>query len=315
MVSENKYTLRSNAYGKVNLSLRICGQRDDGYHEMHSLFHRIPLYDTVEIQYTLYSNDIWPNYSACYKCSTVFDDSIQHLSSSAPIQLQDNIVIKAAKYFHNAFCARYATISHRITEVAIQLHKRIPVGSGLGGGSSDAATTMIMLNKLYSDVYNTDPITMDYSKVAYNIGADVPFFLHNTRSALVTGVGDVVKPIHSKTINKLTKHMLIVNPNIELLTKDTFTSYVLDTKNKRRKKSTIGKATLGNNDLLQNSAIPDTIPHIISLLKSCDGCRIASMSGSGSTCFALYTSKKYLMAAKHKMQSMFSNYYIYSHSN
>jgi 4-diphosphocytidyl-2-C-methyl-D-erythritol kinase len=137
--------MRVNAYAKINWSLRITGKRADGFHDLETLFQTISLHDTL-----------------------TFEDS-DHLSltcddPSIPVD-ERNLVIRAAG---NA-------------KVAISLHKEIPAGGGLGGGSSDAAATLIALGK-------------PSPEIALSLGSDVPFFLTGG-TAYATGRGEIITPL------------------------------------------------------------------------------------------------------------------------
>ncbi|MBV8543203.1 MAG: 4-(cytidine 5'-diphospho)-2-C-methyl-D-erythritol kinase, partial [Acidobacteria bacterium] len=137
--------MRVNAYAKINWSLRITGKRADGFHDLETLFQTISLHDTL-----------------------TFDDS-EHLSltcddPSIPVD-ETNLVVRAAG---NA-------------KVAISLHKEIPAGGGLGGGSSDAAATLVALG-------NPSP------EIALSLGSDVPFFLTGG-TAYATGRGEILTPL------------------------------------------------------------------------------------------------------------------------
>jgi len=137
--------MRVNAYAKINWSLRITGKRADGFHDLETLFQTISLHDTI-----------------------TFDDSDRlTLTCDDPsISVDDtNLVVRAAG---NA-------------KVAITLHKEIPAGGGLGGGSSDAAATLIALGK-------------PSPEIALSLGSDVPFFLTGG-TAYATGRGEILTPL------------------------------------------------------------------------------------------------------------------------
>lgn len=152
------------APAKVNLTLEVIGKRADGYHELRTVFQAVDLFDTLR-----------------------FESSSQltlSVAGEAPPD-DDNLVLKAARALR-----AHATLG---TEpgVAIQLTKRIPTGAGLGGGSSDAAATLMALDRLW----NTDLSPQQLQHIARDLGADVPFFL-NGGTALGTGRGDQITPVH-----------------------------------------------------------------------------------------------------------------------
>jgi len=150
------------APAKINLSLLIHGKRPDGFHEMESLMVPISLADTLSFE---------PSENLEFTCS----------DPSLPVD-GDNLVVRAAKSFFT-----HAGIK---AGVKIRLEKQIPHGAGLGGGSSDAATTFLALNSLFQ----TGLTLEDLSTLAAAIGSDIPFFLHRS-AAMCRGRGEIVEPI------------------------------------------------------------------------------------------------------------------------
>src|SRR5712671_6738669 len=141
-------TLTVPAYAKINWSLRITGKRADGYHDIETLFQTISLHDTL----TFTESD---------QLSLTCDDP------SIPID-DTNLVVRAAQAVGNV-------------NVSIALHKEIPAGGGLGGGSSDAAATLIAMKRPSPDI-------------ALTLGSDVPFFLAGG-TAYATGRGEILTPM------------------------------------------------------------------------------------------------------------------------
>ena len=149
------------AFAKLNLTLEVLGRRDDGYHEVRTIFQTIDLADRLEIR---------PYPSLRLEC----DDPA--LNGEA------NLAWRAAKAL-----ARSRSIRPR---ASIFIQKRIPVGMGLGGGSSDAAATLIALNRLWGLSLGAEEL----AQVAAELGSDVPFFLWGG-TALAEGRGERVKPL------------------------------------------------------------------------------------------------------------------------
>jgi 4-diphosphocytidyl-2-C-methyl-D-erythritol kinase len=158
-------TLRMSAPAKINVYLRITGRRADGYHLLDSLMIPIGLSDEITVQIEEGSSGI----------SLVCDDP------SLPID-DANLAYRAA-----ALLSREADIDGHIT---IVLHKRIPAGAGLGGGSSDAAAVLKSLNTLLSLNISEDRLC----RYGAQLGADVPFFIA-CRPARVEGIGDILTPV------------------------------------------------------------------------------------------------------------------------
>ncbi|MBS3757945.1 MAG: 4-(cytidine 5'-diphospho)-2-C-methyl-D-erythritol kinase [Desulfobacterales bacterium] len=146
------------SFAKVNLYLEITGKRPDGYHELITLMCPIDLHDTLRIEFNTAASRV-----ACSHPDVPEDGS--------------NLAIKAARRFFDATSCR--------DHISIGIDKRIPVGAGLGGGSSNAAAVLNALNRRYETPLSRHAL-MD---LAGTIGADVPFFVYG-RPALATGIGD-----------------------------------------------------------------------------------------------------------------------------
>jgi 4-diphosphocytidyl-2-C-methyl-D-erythritol kinase len=166
------------APAKINLSLKISGLREDGFHELETMIVPITLCDEIEIGKRNKSKEIE------FHC----DDP------SVPAG-DDNLIVRAANSFFAATKLKPA--------VSIKLKKKIPHGAGLGGGSSDAAFTLLALNDLFEAKLPREALV----KMAETIGSDVPFFIFQS-AALCKGRGELVSPI--KLRNKLS--LLLVKP-------------------------------------------------------------------------------------------------------
>lgn len=172
-------------WAKINLFLRILGRRSDGYHEIRTLIHPIALFDE------LIFNQI--------------EDGL--VVNCKEVDLPDNLVTKAAQLFFNKI--------GESPRVEIGLLKRIPIGGGLGGGSSDAASTLLGLNQLYGYPLNEDAIY----KICLELGMDVPFFLEQ-RAALCSGRGEVIE----RRYDNIKFWCVLVNPGKILSTKEVYKS-------------------------------------------------------------------------------------------
>jgi 4-diphosphocytidyl-2-C-methyl-D-erythritol kinase len=152
------------APAKINLSFEIRGRREDGFHEIETLMTPISLCDELTITGAAHTLGI------DFRC----DDP------SLPMG-PDNLVIRAAEIFSR-------TTGQKI-DATIQLRKKIPHGAGLGGGSSDAAATLLGLNRFYQ----TNLALAEFARLAAEIGSDVPFFLFQS-AAICRGRGEIVEP-------------------------------------------------------------------------------------------------------------------------
>jgi 4-diphosphocytidyl-2-C-methyl-D-erythritol kinase len=153
------------APAKVNLSLRILGRRSDGFHEIETLIAPLSLCDEIKIETWSIKNEIM------FRCD----------NSSVP-KGDDNLVVRAAKVFFEAMKLE--------TGVWIELKKKIPHSAGLGGGSSDAASTLLALNQLFDTKLPREAL----ATMAEGIGSDVPFFIFQS-AAVCKGRGELVSPI------------------------------------------------------------------------------------------------------------------------
>lgn len=179
---------------KINLYLKIRGKRSDGYHELETVLHPIALRDELVIRLSDMGLKV-----ECCKEDLPFGQEVPAGSS--------NLIYKAAELFFRQI--------NKEPSVEIQLLKRIPLGGGLGGGSSDAANTVLGLNRLFGD-----PLTeIELQKICSKIGMDVPFFL-DPRPAICKGRGEVIE----KRFKNMNFWCVLVNPGKELPTKNVYSS-------------------------------------------------------------------------------------------
>lgn len=174
----------SKAYAKVNLSLEVVGRREDGYHELVSVMQTVSLADSVTI---------------------VPSESVELVLSGRSIGAGPNLAQRAAELLRLRFGVAQGC--------EIRLHKLIPVAAGLGGGSADAAATMLAL----LDVWHLWPDCLTLSSMAAELGSDVPFFLWGA-TALIEGRGERVTPVAGAR----SAWYLLVNPGFEVSTASVF---------------------------------------------------------------------------------------------
>ena len=178
-------TLRLPAPAMLNLMLHITGRRADGYHSLQTVFQFIDLCDWLEFELAA-------------------DGRIQRLESTTPVAAADDIVLAAA----NLLQARFGVSQG----VSIRLDKRIPIGGGLGGGSSDAASCLLALNRLWE----LDLSLSQLARIGLELGADVPVFVHG-RAAWAAGVGEELEAIDIDEPN-----YLVIDPQIQVSTAQIF---------------------------------------------------------------------------------------------
>jgi 4-diphosphocytidyl-2-C-methyl-D-erythritol kinase len=180
---------------KINLFLEVTGKRPDGYHRLATLFAKINVYDVLDITY---NNEGKP-------VLEVESDGVGPLSAGP-----DNLVARAADAFYKAFDIGQG--------VNLKLTKRIPMGAGLGGGSSDAAGTLLGLSKFF-DMPVTGERRKKIVKIGTALGADVPFFLHPANFCLGTGIGEKLKAVE---VHKSLPYMILVYPGFGVATAQAF---------------------------------------------------------------------------------------------
>src|SRR5690606_2274086 len=177
------------AVAKLNLFLHITGRRSDGYHNLQTLFQLLNVGD--ELTFSLRQDHV-----------LTLDCNDKALINN------DNLVLRAANLLQQI------AQQHGITAGCdIYLDKRLPMGGGLGGGSSDAATTLLGLNKLWQLKLSTKKL----AKLGLQLGADVPLFVYG-HTAFAEGVGEQLTPVELAT-----KLYLIVTPDCHVSTADIFT--------------------------------------------------------------------------------------------
>jgi 4-diphosphocytidyl-2-C-methyl-D-erythritol kinase len=175
------------SYAKINLTLRVLGRRDDGYHELFTVFQTVSLCDIL-------------TFEAADTVELICDDP------SIPVD-ESNLILKALRLMQTEFSVTAG--------VRIRLEKRIPAGGGLGGGSSNAAITLLALRRLWRIDADHD----DLSAIAARLGADVPYFLIGG-TATGTGTGTQVDPVSEIKASNI----LIVTPSTPTSTAAIFGS-------------------------------------------------------------------------------------------
>jgi 4-diphosphocytidyl-2-C-methyl-D-erythritol kinase len=255
------------APGKINIYLRVLGRRDDGYHLLDSLVLPISLCDELTIQLSRSARTSVPK-----PAIMVTSDSVAAPGGPA------NIAYRAAELF-------LETVA-RSLEVRVDIRKRIPVGSGLGGGSSDAAAVLLTLNRALGKPYTTAQLT----GLGARIGADVPFFLYG-RPARVGGVGEQIIPLEGWA----TLSLVVCSDGSELSTKSVY-SKVVPSLTTQPPDSNIAPLVIDREsitELLVNdleSAAAQIHPEVLSLKARLleEGARGALMTGSGSAVFGVF---------------------------
>jgi 4-diphosphocytidyl-2-C-methyl-D-erythritol kinase len=255
-------TIELISYAKVNLRLDILGKRDDGYHELRTVFQKISLADEVSI--------------------AIAKSGIEITCDNPQVPLNEtNLANRAAHILLKNYKIRDG--------VTISIKKRIPIAAGLGGGSSNAASTLMGMNQLFALGMTPQELMI----IGKDIGADVPFFIFGD-SALATGIGDKLEPL--EVVPQL--WFLLITPDFPISTAWAYRNVrrgLTNTNNNIIIPKCINHLqdviTILSNDL-EHVVIPrhPLIQEIKDALLA-EGAKGSLMSGSGSTVFGIFESE------------------------
>ena len=247
-------------HAKINIGLQVTERRPDGYHNLDTVFYPIPVRDALEVIVAE---------GADYDCRL-------HISGIEIAGDPDtNLVVRAY---------RLLAADYTLPSVDIYLHKHIPTGAGLGGGSADASFMLRLLNEMFSLGITTERL----EAYATQLGADCPFFI-TSQPVYATGIGNEFHPID---LSLKGKHIVIVKPDVFVSTKEAYSmvrpekpAVTLDTKIVRP--ITEWRDTISNDFEKGIFALHPELNDIKDKLYSL-GARYAAMSGSGSALFGLF---------------------------
>jgi 4-diphosphocytidyl-2-C-methyl-D-erythritol kinase len=280
--------LVESAPAKVNLTLRVLGRRSDGYHEIESLVAFAEFGDRLR-----------------FSPGGGLTLAVNGPTAAKVGDIDGNLVLKAAR----EMTAR----QNGLTLGAFQLDKRLPVAAGLGGGSADAAAALRLIARA-NGLTRDDPQLYAAARAA---GADVPVCL-DSRPRIMRGIGDIL----SEPLTLPTLPAVLVNPGVAVATKEVFAGWATASAPSPR----AGFAALGtpptreallefllaqSNDLERPAiALAPVIADVLAVLRNSVGCKMARMSGSGATCFALFASAAAAQKAAKALRGKFPNWWI-----
>lgn len=245
---------------KINLGLNITEKRPDGYHNLETIFYPIPLEDALE---------------ACPRKEGLGSYSLSQSGLSIEGDAENNLVVKAYKLLDETY---------HLPPVDIYLHKHIPSGAGLGGGSADAAFMLKLLNRMYRLNLTDDQL----EAYAARLGADCAFFVRN-QPTYAEGIGNIFSPVE---LSLAGWQLLLVKPDIFVSTRDAF-ARIRPRHPERNLRDLISQPVESWKDYMINDfeksvfpqfpAIGDIKTELYRL-----GAVYASMSGSGSSVYGLF---------------------------
>ncbi|MBR3288410.1 MAG: 4-(cytidine 5'-diphospho)-2-C-methyl-D-erythritol kinase [Lachnospiraceae bacterium] len=287
------------APAKINLCLKVNDKRDDGYHDLSMIMQSISLFDTLTIEVSKNRRDNQDSELIDLKCNLPFLPTDER-----------NLVYKIVKYIFEKYS---------ITDnISIYLRKVIPTSAGLGGGSSDAASMLLFLNRYY----RLNLSTAELVDIAAKFGSDIPFFI-NKKECVCEGRGEIISEI--KSFNNY--YIVIATPNIRVSTKEIFTKFddfeisksqvelekekfanCIDAiKNKNLKK--LSSNVFNNLEIVTESIHPDMAVFKEKMLKM--GAMSSLMSGSGPTVFGIFNSYFKALKCKIAMKKEHNEAFVY----
>jgi 4-diphosphocytidyl-2-C-methyl-D-erythritol kinase len=248
---------------KINIGLFVLNKRPDGFHNLESIFYPINWVDILEI---------------------VPSKTFQFTTSGLNIdgEITNNLVVKAYRLIKE---------NHDIPACHIHLHKQIPMGAGLGGGSADAAFTLTLLNRLFG--LNIERTLL--LKYADQLGSDCPFFIENTPK-FVKGKGEVLEDVG---LNLKGYYIKLIYPNIHISTKQAFNGLNINSTNRPCLKNSTVSDLLTSPTKITND-FESTVFHQFPELKKIkqqllnEGAFYASMTGTGSTLYGLFKNEPHI---------------------
>lgn len=248
---------------KINLGLDIIAKRPDGYHDIDTVMYPVHgLYDSLEVIPTM-DND-----------SPLFTQS----GSTPDCRAEDNIVVKAWRAMNREF---------GIAGARMHLHKAIPFGAGLGGGSSDGAFALRALDKLYGTAANDDTM----KRLALSLGSDVPFFMQDNPQRC-TGRGEIMTP---SPVSLEDYWLVIVKPSVSVSTAEAYSGITPHRPDMPLADRLALPVTQWRNTVV--NAFEETVfrkyPQLAAIKQSlyCHGAVYASMSGSGSALYGIFADR------------------------
>ena len=274
-----KTTETVKSHAKINLSLQIVGKNDEGYHLLKMVNLPLKLHDVITVSV---SDSLRDTFITC-------DDP-------SLVNGHQNLCTKAVAAMRREF---------KFTEnFNIDIHKEIPAAAGLGGGSSNAAATMMAINSILK--LNASPEKL--AEIGVKLGADIPYFF-NPKPALLEGVGEIITPINTKK----KYYCLIVKPKKGLSTKDVYGASDSSERLSIDTDKVIEGLAVGDDKLIAegfgNDLYPPAkkiLPEVEELVESLkrDGYLLTGMTGSGSAVFALSDDPRKIQASKTKYEKL-----------
>lgn len=195
---------------KINLGLNVVRKREDGYHDLETVFFPVGLESGLPQQPEPFDDILEVTVRKDLPTGCKF----RFMGRKVECEAKDNLVVKATQlYFDNYF--KDFGINDRLGQIEVSLDKHLPDGAGMGGGSADASFTLIAINEMLGNPYTQEEI----AGMARKLGADCPFFVYNTPS-FAEGIGEKLQPLELLYLKGC--FLLIVKPPVHVSTRDAF---------------------------------------------------------------------------------------------
>lgn len=253
---------------KINLGLNIVSKRPDGYHDLQTVFHPIPLYDALEVHVM---NEEFPS---DVPCDLLVSGMVLEGDN------QDNLVVKAYHLLSKDFS---------LPRIHVHLYKGIPSQAGLGGGSSDAA----FMIKLLDEMFKLDMGLAEMERYATRLGADCPFFI-SAEPSYATGIGEVLSPVDAHG-SLAGYHLLVVKPPVAVSTREAYASIVPQMPEKSCRDIVQQPIKTWREELTNDfeESVFALLPELADIKNKLYelGAEYAQMSGSGSALFGIFKHK------------------------
>lgn len=266
MVTINSITLPSPA--KINLFLHITGRRADGYHNLQTLFQLLDYGDQLTFTATQ---------SSTISLSPQLDG----------VSAEDNLIMRAARLLQQA--------THSDSGCQIQLHKKLPMGAGLGGGSSNAATTLLGLNQLWQTQLSLPQL----EELGRQLGADVPVFIRG-RTAFAEGIGEQLTALDLSQ-----SWYLVVTPNVEVSTAQIFSHPELTRHSAPIKIRALSEAQYRNDC---QPIVEQLYPPVKQALSWLQRYKKPLMTGTGASVFCRFDSESQAVQAQTEVPEKWSSF-------
>ena len=254
------------APAKINLFLRVTGRREDGYHNIQTLFQLLDWGDQIRIRPTS-------------------SPHISRLPVSYDVPAAEDLAVRAARLLQkNAGCRRGAEIG---------VDKKVPLGSGMGGGSSDAATVLLVLNHLWDCGLGVD----DLAQMGRSLGADVPVFVRG-HSAMAEGVGERLEPVSLGE-----RYYVVLFPGFSISTAEIFSDPDLP---RDSKPVSLAEAISGQGGNDCETVVRKRFPAFAGIMDSLQDWGRPLMTGTGSAIFMAMSDKKSAMSTANALKTLYN---------